>query len=140
MHHQHSEGFEPFIAKRNYEFFAGVDCIVLNESEWIGEKRPCLCYGGVGMLHFSVTMEKVNDSNKGDIKSDMEKLFATIADDKENILIPNFNEFVLPITPDEEALYESIEDFDPDEIRFELLLFYSFRPITTSSQGPITTA
>lgn len=117
MYYQNSEGFEPFITRRGYEFFAGVDLFVFSDSEWIGKKYPCLCYGGVGMLHFSVTIEKTKDS-KGDIKEDMEKLFATIADDKSNILIPNFNEFVSAITPDEETLYESVADFDPDEIRF----------------------
>lgn len=126
MYHQNSEGFEPFIAKRRNEFFGDVDCIVLCDSEWIGEKVPCLCYGGVGMLHFEVSLEKRKDS-KGDPKEDMEKLFATIADDKENILIPKFNDFVMPITPDEEAFYESIEDFDPDEIRFCFLQFFVWK-------------
>lgn len=117
MYHQSSAGFEPFITKKKCDFFGDVDCVVLCDSEWIGEKHPCLCYGGVGMLHFSVTMEKLKDS-ASDLKKDMEKLFATIGDDKENILIPKFNDFVVPITPDEELLYESIEEFDLDEIRF----------------------
>lgn len=126
MYYQNSEGFEPFITKKKSEFFSDVDCVVLCDSEWIGEKHPCLCYGGVGMLHFSVSMEKSKNA-KGDLKEDMEKLFATIADDRERILIPKFNDFVTPVTPDEELLYESIEDFDPEEIRFIFWFFISFQ-------------
>lgn len=69
----------------------------------------------IGILHFEVIIEK-KENSKTEIKDDMEKIFAHICDDEENILIPNFNNYVQQITPDEETIYENIQDFDPEEV------------------------
>lgn len=116
MRHQECKGLEEFLATRKQDFFYNVDYLVVCESEWLGEKYPCIVYGTVGLLHFEVTIEKKEDSET-DIKEDMEKLFKTMADDEDNILIPNFNNFVQQITPDEESIYEGIQEFDPEEVR-----------------------
>lgn len=48
MYHRHSEGLEEFLATRKQDFFFNVDFVVVCDSEWIGEKYPCICYGCVG--------------------------------------------------------------------------------------------
>lgn len=48
MYHQDSEGLEEFLATRKQDFFFNVDFVVACDSEWIGEKHPCLVYGCVG--------------------------------------------------------------------------------------------
>lgn len=75
-----------------------------------------MCFVFIGILHFELTIEK-EENSKTEIKDDMEKIFARICDEEENILIPKFNSIVQQITPDEEKVYEQIEDFDPEEVR-----------------------
>lgn len=48
MHHQNSLGFADFVATRSQDFFANVELVIENDSEWLGEKYPCLVYGTVG--------------------------------------------------------------------------------------------
>ncbi|CAG9829741.1 unnamed protein product [Diabrotica balteata] len=66
-----------------------------------------------------MTIEAVPDS-KTNIKEDMIKIFETIVDEKNNIIIPNFSDMVEQITPDEERMYEKINEFNIDEIRDSL--------------------
>lgn len=68
------------------------------------------------MLHFKVTIEKLKDSQT-EPKDNMIKIFERIHDEKDNILIPQFNDYVQQITPDEEQVYEAIRDFDVEDIR-----------------------
>lgn len=48
----------------------------------------------------------------------MENIFKTITDEEENILIKGFHDYVIPVAPDEELMYERIQDFDPEDIRY----------------------
>lgn len=50
MHESGSQGLEPFLVVRKHDFFNNVSTIVVCESEWIGEKNPCLIYGSVGRM------------------------------------------------------------------------------------------
>lgn len=50
MHETGSQGLEPFLVVRKHDFFNNVNTIVVCESEWIGEKHPCLIYGSVGTM------------------------------------------------------------------------------------------
>lgn len=50
MHYQKSHGLEAFLALRRQDFFFNVNYVVVCDSEWIGEKYPCLTYGSVGKL------------------------------------------------------------------------------------------
>lgn len=70
----------------------------------------------LGILNYKVTIEKTEGS-KTEIKEDMENIFKTITDEEENIFIKGFHDYVVPVSPDEELMYECIEDFDPEDIR-----------------------
>ncbi|XP_060528292.1 cytosolic non-specific dipeptidase-like [Cylas formicarius] len=119
MHHQKSRGLAAFLATKTQIFFYDVYNVVICESEWIGEKYPCLIYGCVGILHFEVSITK-SETSSADIREDMEKIVANLTDAEGNILIRDFNEYVEQITPDEEIEYENIRDFDCEEIRNNL--------------------
>ncbi|KAJ8961057.1 hypothetical protein NQ314_005987 [Rhamnusium bicolor] len=47
MHHGHSLGLEDFIISKTQDFFGAVDYVVMCDSEWLGEKYPCVIYGTV---------------------------------------------------------------------------------------------
>lgn len=111
-----SIGLEDFLVTHRQDFLYNVDYIVVCESEWLGEKMPCLVYGSVGHIHFRMTVE----NTKSDPKKDVKKIFEKIVDNEENILIPDFNHYVEQIRPDEEKVYESIDDFNIEEYRESL--------------------
>ncbi|CAH1155802.1 unnamed protein product [Phaedon cochleariae] len=119
MHHENSQGFADFVATRSQDFFSSVDFVVQCDSEWLGEKYPCIIYGAVGILHFQVTIEK-QENSKTEIKDDMINIFKKIVDDEGKITIKGFHDYVEQITPDEEKIYENIQEFDPEEIRDSL--------------------
>ncbi|KAK4875841.1 hypothetical protein RN001_012263 [Aquatica leii] len=119
LHYYNSEGFEDFIARKRQGFLSDITYIVICDSEWLGDKHPCLVYGSVGLLHFTCTMNK-NDQSDRCMKEDMKKIFEKLHDGKGNVLIPEFNDYIKQITPDEESVYESIEDFDIEEVRDSL--------------------
>ncbi|KAL3269953.1 hypothetical protein HHI36_009009 [Cryptolaemus montrouzieri] len=115
MNHRSSQGLAEFLQTKKLDFFSNVNCIVSCEGEWIGEKYPCIIYGTVGHLVFDIFVEQKDDS---DIKADMEAIMNSLYDPiGEEILIPHFNDFVKQITPDEEGVYEAIQEFDIDKIR-----------------------
>lgn len=65
---------------------------------------------------YDIFAEQKDDS---DIKVDMETLMSKLYDPtNERILIPTFNDFVKQITPDEEGVYEAIQEFDIEKIRY----------------------
>lgn len=72
----------------------------------------------VGLCHFNVTIEK-SESSKSEIRDDMEKIFSKICskDDAYKVYIPDFYKYVQQITPDEERLYEKIQDFSVDDVK-----------------------
>lgn len=71
----------------------------------------------LGICHFQVTIEKTAHS-KTEIKDDMIQLFSELANEEGYIKVKGFNDYVEQITPDEEKIYENIQEFDPEEIRF----------------------
>lgn len=62
-----------------------------------------------------MTIEKTGD--KTEIKDDMATLFDGLVDKEGKLKIPGFYDYVEQITPDEEKVYENIQEFDPDDIR-----------------------
>ncbi|XP_045474295.1 cytosolic non-specific dipeptidase-like [Harmonia axyridis] len=115
MNHQNSMGLQEFLQTKKLDFFSNVNCMVSCDGEWIGEKYPCIIYGTVGHLVFDILAEQKDNS---DIKADMENLMSKLYDqENERILIPTFNDFVKQITPDEEGVYEAIQEFDIEKIR-----------------------
>lgn len=64
----------------------------------------------LGMCRFEVLVEKHDDSNP---REEIDKIFSKLVDNEDNILIPNFNQHVIQITPEEEKLYDTIHyDFE----------------------------
>ncbi|KAJ8947213.1 hypothetical protein NQ318_001498 [Aromia moschata] len=122
MNHGQCTGLADFLAGRLEDFLGGIDNVLVSESEWLGEKYPCITHGTVGDKVFFTTkyLLKKSEGSKTDIKEDMKKLFDTICDEDGNIIIPGFHELVDEVTPDEEQIYENIKDFDPEEIRGSL--------------------
>lgn len=116
MHTSGSPGLESFLTTKRQDFLNDISYLVVCESEWLGDKIPCLVYGSVGMLHFRMTAE----NTKNDPRADVKKIFENIVDEEDNILIPNFNDYVEQIRPDEEKLYESLKDFKIEEYRVNL--------------------
>lgn len=51
MHERNHAGLEAFLHTKKRGFLATVDYIVVNESEWLGTRMPCLSYGTVGKVH-----------------------------------------------------------------------------------------
>ncbi|KAJ8969556.1 hypothetical protein NQ317_016588 [Molorchus minor] len=109
MNHQHCTGLPDFITARMEDFLSRVDYVVVNESEWLGDKYVTLPNND----------RKKRKTQKNCIKDDMKKIFDTIRDENDNVIIPGFHTLVEAVTPDEEAVYQAI-DFDPDEIRGSL--------------------
>lgn len=52
MHEYKSEGLEDLLKLVKSIFLTNIDSIVLNHSEWLGEKYPCLSYGITGNCSF----------------------------------------------------------------------------------------
>lgn len=123
MYHHRSKGLADFLPLRKHDFFFDIDNVIVCDSEWIGEKHPCLIYGTVGMLDFDISIEKTPGS-KTEPKDDMAAIFKKVYNEEnERILIPHFNDIVTQITPEEEKLYEAITDFNLDEARKSLPAF-----------------
>ncbi|CAH0554685.1 unnamed protein product [Brassicogethes aeneus] len=110
-----SPGMMKFLVAKKQDFFNDIDYVVTNISEWLGPKYPSIVYGGVGYLYFTLTVQKTEDSTT-EIEDDAQNIFKTMVNEKNRITIPHFNDFVDQVTPDEERVYESIKNFDPEEI------------------------
>lgn len=52
MHEQNHAGLEKFLHGKRNKFLADIDYIILNETEWLGTRMPCLSYGTVGKSFF----------------------------------------------------------------------------------------
>lgn len=61
-------------------------------------------------------VEKAEGSTS-DVKDDIEKIFNALITKNERMTVPGIYDNVSQITPDEEKLYEDIQDFDLDSIR-----------------------
>lgn len=127
MHCCRSEGLHDFLLSKKLDFLNDIDYVVVCDSEWLGDKYPCLVYGVVGKLRMEITVEKVKNS-KSEPADDMLRIINSIVNDQEDILVPEYSRNVARITPDEEKLYENIQDFDPTEIRYKhmLCIFYIY--------------
>lgn len=48
MNECNSKGLEEFLKQQKPTFLANINEIVVGDSEWLGEKYPCLIYGFTG--------------------------------------------------------------------------------------------
>lgn len=111
-----SLGFEEAV-KKNKDLIGEVDYILLANSYWLDDEVPCLTYGLRGVLHTTVCV----DSPRPDIHSgvdgsyimneplsDLTQVLAKLKGPANRVQIPGFYDGILPITPEEEALYDDI--------------------------------
>jgi di- and tripeptidase len=113
-----SRGFKEAI-RRNKDLIGDIDYIILANSYWLDDEVPCLTYGLRGVLHATV---KVN-SNHPDVHSgvdgsfmmdeplfDLTSVLAKLKGLHNRIMIPNFYDNILTITPTEQAWYDDIAE------------------------------
>lgn len=111
-----SRGFQETIRK-NKDLIGNVDYILLANSYWIDDETPCLTYGLRGVLHATICVDSIYpDLHSGvdgshlldDTMSDLTYVLAAFRGPRKKVMIPNFYDAVLPLTPDEEERYEEI--------------------------------
>ncbi|KAK5644918.1 hypothetical protein RI129_006218 [Pyrocoelia pectoralis] len=118
LHYHDSDGLEEFLSKQRIHFLSDIDYYIVCDSEWLGNKTPCLVYGCVGRLRFTCKMEK-DENSTSDMKEDMTKIFSELCNERGEVLIEEFNDYVKQISPDEEHVYEQIK-FDMDDVKDSL--------------------
>ena len=108
------------------EFLSDVDFFCISDNYWLGKRVPCLTYGLRGLASFEVSVRcSTQDLHSGvlggtiqEAMTDLVYLMSSLVDNKGRILVPNIMDDVVPLTEEEEALYEDI-DFDMDEFKTE---------------------
>jgi nonspecific dipeptidase len=107
-------------------FLKDVDFFCISDNYWLGKRKPCLTYGLRGLAYFALEVQGCEqDLHSGvlggtvhEALTDLVRLMATLVDSSGKILVEGVMDDVKPVTPEEEALYESIE-FDLDEYKHE---------------------
>lgn len=116
-----SRGFADAILKHKH-LIGDVDWILLANSYWLDDHVPCLTYGLRGVIHATVQVESQHpDLHSGvdgsalldESLKDLVMLLAKLTGKNGHVEIPGFYDPILPLTDDEQALY--------DEITFALL-------------------
>ncbi|KAF8635795.1 hypothetical protein AX15_000002 [Amanita polypyramis BW_CC] len=108
-----SRGFEG--AVREHKGLIGdIDAILVSNSTWITDDRPCITYGLRGVVHCSLEISSnLPDLHSGveggaieEPMSDMVRLLGTLLDDRRQVQIPGFYDRVRPQTEEEKKLYQ----------------------------------
>jgi len=108
------------------KFLNDVDFFCISDNYWLGATKPCLTYGLRGLAYFSVSVQCCEqDLHSGVLGGtvhesmiDLVHLMSSLIDTKGTILIPGIMDDVAPVTPEEDALYDTIE-FDCEEYKKE---------------------
>lgn len=112
-----SSGFGETVRKHK-NLIGDIDAILVSNSTWIAEDRPCITYGLRGVVHCALEIT----SNLPDLHSgieggavaepmiDMVKLLATLTDNHRQVQIPGFYDRVRPETEEEKQLYKLLSD------------------------------
>jgi len=108
-------------------FFSDVDFFCISDSYWTGKRKPCISYGLRGLAAFEVSVRCCEqDLHSGvyggivhEAVDDLIHLMASLKEPNGKILIEGIMDDVLPMTPEEESLYENI-DFDVNEFKKEV--------------------
>ena len=112
-----SRGFAQ-IVKRNRKLIGDVDWILLANSYWLDDIVPCLTYGLRGVIHATLQVESAQpDLHSGvdgssaldEPLKDLTMLLSKLIGPKAGkIAIPGFEDPILPLTAEEDQLYEDI--------------------------------
>uniref|UniRef100_A0A7S4A918 Peptidase M20 dimerisation domain-containing protein n=1 Tax=Pseudo-nitzschia australis TaxID=44445 RepID=A0A7S4A918_9STRA len=109
------------------KFLDDVDFFCISDNYWLGKTKPCLTYGLRGLAYFELSVEGfTKDLHSGVLggtvfepMTDLISLMGTLVESSTGkILVPGVYDSVAPVTPEEEALYETI-DFDAESFKEE---------------------
>mmetsp|Transcript_21379 Transcript_21379/g.35374 ORF Transcript_21379/g.35374 Transcript_21379/m.35374 type:complete len:520 (-) Transcript_21379:63-1622(-) len=109
------------------QFLNDVDFFTISDNYWIGKNKPCLTYGLRGIAYFQVTVQcSEQDLHSGVLggtmhegMTDLIHLMASLVESGTGkILVDGIMDDVAPVTPDEEALYETL-DFNVEDFKDE---------------------
>eukprot|EP00536_Pseudo-nitzschia_multiseries_P005545 jgi/Psemu1/190744/e_gw1.104.45.1 len=109
------------------KFLDDVDFFCISDNYWLGKTKPCLTYGLRGLAYFELSIEgSTKDLHSGvfgglvfEPMTDLISLMGTLVESSSGkIRVPGIYDGVAPITPEEEALYETIE-FDMENFKEE---------------------
>ncbi|CAA7261422.1 unnamed protein product [Cyclocybe aegerita] len=112
-----STGFGDAVRKHK-NLIGDIDAIIVSNSTWIGDDRPCITYGLRGVVHCGLEIS----SDRPDLHSgleggavvepmvDMVKLLATLIDNNRVVQIPAFYDQVREQTEEEKELYKLLSD------------------------------
>mmetsp|Transcript_99085 Transcript_99085/g.285900 ORF Transcript_99085/g.285900 Transcript_99085/m.285900 type:complete len:508 (-) Transcript_99085:1622-3145(-) len=108
------------------KFLNDVDFFCISDNYWLGKEKPCITYGLRGLAYFEMSVQCCEqDLHSGVLggavhegMTDLVKLMSTLVDTKGKILVEGVMDSVKPVTPEETALYDTI-DFDVDEFKKE---------------------
>ena len=128
MEESGSEGmFEAIqILSKEGKFLSDVDFFCISDNYWLGASKPCLTYGLRGLAYFSVSVKCCEqDLHSGvlggtvhEAMTDLVQLMASLIDSSGKILVPGIMDDVAKVTPEEDALYDTIE-FDCESYKKE---------------------
>jgi di- and tripeptidase len=111
-----SRGFEKAVQARK-DLIGDVDWILLANSYWLDDHVPCLTYGLRGVIHATVQVESSHpDLHSGvdgsalldEPLKDLVMLLSKLTGRHGVVQIPGFYDPILPLTPEETALYTEI--------------------------------
>ncbi|PCH40332.1 glutathione degradosome [Wolfiporia cocos MD-104 SS10] len=99
--------------KKNKDAIGPIDAILVSNSTWIAEDRPCITYGLRGVVHCNVTISSEGPDKHSGVDGgaavepmlDMLRLLGTLIDGQDHVSIPGFYDSVRPLTPDERRMY-----------------------------------
>ncbi|KAK5642967.1 hypothetical protein RI129_009134 [Pyrocoelia pectoralis] len=118
------QGLEELLIRERNDYLFNVDYVCISDNYWLGTEMPSITYGlrGTCSFHVEVACAK-QDLHSGvyggtvhEAMADLIYLLNTLTDEKGNILVPNFQKHVAPLTEEEVELYNPIT-FNVDEYR-----------------------
>lgn len=116
MHEAGSVGVESSLEAATSTFLTGIDCVLINDGQWIGRDVPCIIHGSRGVCYFDVSVEgpkvDLHSGEYGGIlyepMQDVLFLLNILVDYDGRIKIPGFYDDVAQVTPDEEDVYRRL--------------------------------
>ena len=118
MEESGSVGMTETLAKPEItQWLSDVDAVCVSDNYWLTPLKPCLTYGLRGVAYFCVTVEcSKRDLHSGiyggavhEAMIDLVALLDSLVDSNGNILVPDISKNVLPVTEEENQIYDEIE-------------------------------
>lgn len=110
-----SFGFQDTIVK-NSKMIGDIDWILLSNSYWLDENTPCLNYGLRGVISASVSISSDRPDRHSGVDGgvareptiELIRLLSKLTDDEGKVSIPNFYNPILPLSDEENKIYDDI--------------------------------